>query len=50
VIYTCNPTLRRLRQEDHEFKASLDYLQDTGSKTKQKAILSLTGFEETSMI
>jgi hypothetical protein len=26
VVYTCDPALRRLRQEEFEFKASLGYI------------------------
>jgi hypothetical protein len=26
MIHGCNPALRRLRQEDYKFKASLDYI------------------------
>jgi hypothetical protein len=26
VLYTCNPSTKRLRQEDHKFKASLGYM------------------------
>jgi hypothetical protein len=26
VVHSCNPRFRKLRQEDHESKASLDYI------------------------
>jgi hypothetical protein len=32
VVQTIIPELRKLKQEDHEFKASLGYIQDTVSK------------------
>jgi hypothetical protein len=34
VVHACNPTLRNLRQEDHEFKASLG--KTLSQKTKSK--------------
>jgi hypothetical protein len=41
VVPACNPALRRLRKEDHEFEANLDYTVRLcmRNKTKQNIYL-----------
>jgi hypothetical protein len=41
--HACNPSLGRLRQEDHEFKGSLDYIARLSqTNNKQKQVLGST--------
>jgi hypothetical protein len=36
VVHSCNPALRKLRQEEYEFKASLGYLVGPHLKERKK--------------
>jgi hypothetical protein len=36
VVHTCNPVLRKLRLEDHDWEASLSYIARPGLKNKTK--------------
>jgi hypothetical protein len=36
VVHTCNPSDQRLRQEDCEFEASLDYMARPCKRKKQQ--------------
>jgi hypothetical protein len=38
VVHTIIPALRRLRQEDHNFKASLGYIGKPCPKTKKRKV------------
>jgi hypothetical protein len=44
------PALRRLRQEDHEFEASLDYIIRPYLKKKKKDLIQFMDFIENSSI
>jgi hypothetical protein len=35
TLHTCNPRLRRLRQEDHKFEANLSYITRFSLKKKK---------------
>jgi hypothetical protein len=39
MVYSCNPALRRLRQEDHIFEASLSYIMMPYLKNSNKKVL-----------
>lgn len=39
VVYTCNPSIQRLRQEDSKFKASLSYVVRTCLKNRSRGAL-----------
>jgi hypothetical protein len=39
IVYTCNPSLQRLRQEKQDFKASLGYIARPPSQKKSNVVI-----------